>query len=117
MTLSAKELLEIHTQRFGQGDIEGLLSEYDPNVVVFTQNGVLRGASALRPLFEAMIEEFSMEGVSFELLSMHADGDHGYMTWKAETPKNSYLLGSDTFVLAHGKIVMQSSAILAHPKA
>ena len=52
-----------------------------------------------------------------ELLASHAEGDHAYIAWTAETPNAHYALGSDTFVLSEGKIVMQSSAIAATPKA
>jgi len=64
-----------------------------------------------------MLEEFSAEGVSFELTQRQAVGEHAYIAWRAETPQHSYALGSDTMVVRDGKIVMQSSAVSATPKA
>lgn len=114
--MDAAELLAKHLERFGRGDVDGLLSEYADDVVFFTRDAVLRGPGQLRPLFEAMVAEFSQAGVSFELLARHAEGEFAYIAWKAETPNNSYALGSDSFVVRGGKIVMQSSAVAATPK-
>lgn len=114
--MTADELLGQHLERFGRGDIDGLMSEYADDVTFFTQQGVLRGKDAIRPLFEAMIEEFSLPGVEFELTARHATADHAYIAWRASTPRHTYALGTDTMVVQGGKIVMQSSAVEAAPK-
>lgn len=114
--MDANQLLDLHTKRFAEHDLEGILSEYAEDAVLITAQGVLKGVDAIRPLFVAMFEEFSGEGVSFDLLARHADGDHGYLAWKAETAKNRYELGSDTLVLRDGKIVAHTAAIHAIPK-
>lgn len=108
--MSAEQLLVLHLQRFGSGDIEGLMSEYAADVVFITRDKVLHGPAEVRPLLEAMIAEFSQPGVSFELLARRTEGDYAYITWTAETPQHHYALGSDTFVVRNGQIVMQSSA-------
>ena len=114
--MSAEQLLAQHIERFGRGDVDGLLSEYADDVVFLSQDRVLHGPASLRPLFEAMIAEFSQPGVSFELLAQHADGDFAYVAWRADTPAHHYALGSDSFVFRDGKIVMHSVAIAATPK-
>jgi ketosteroid isomerase-like protein len=114
--MNADQLLAQHIERFGRGDIEGMLSEYAEDVVFFTQDGVLHGPAAVRPLLEAVIAEFSQPGVSMKLLARHVEGEFAYIAWRAETPANHYQLGSDTFVFRNDRIVMQSSAIAATPK-
>lgn len=114
--MTAQELLGKHLQRFESGDIDGLLSEYAADVVFITRDKTLRGPAEVRPLLEALIAEFSQPGVRFELLARRTEGDYAYITWTAETPQNQYTLGSDTFVVRNGKIVMQSSALAVTPK-
>jgi len=41
--MNAETLLSLHLERFGNGDIEGLMSEYADDVVFFTGQGTLRG--------------------------------------------------------------------------
>lgn len=115
--MNTDELLDLHVRRFASGDLEGLMSEYAPDVVFFTQQGVLHGPDAVRPLVAAVLAEFSLPGVSFELQARGVSGDFAYLAWRAETPKHVYALGSDTFVFREGRIVMQSAAVAATPPA
>lgn len=114
--MSAQQLLDQHLQRFGAGDIDGLLSQYAADVVFITRDKVLHGPAELRPLFEAMIAEFAQPGARFELLARQAEGEYAYITWTADTPQHQYALGSDTFVIRNGQIVMQTSAIAVTAK-
>jgi hypothetical protein len=75
------------------------------------------GPAALRPLFVAMFEEFALPGVTFELLARRVEGECAYIAWRAETPRRSYTLGADTFIVRGGRIVYQTSAIASSPKA
>jgi hypothetical protein len=43
-------------------------------------------------------------------------GDYAYILWTAETADNVYELGTDTFVVRHGKIVAQSFTGRIKPK-
>ena len=53
-----KDVLDHHLKCFGEGDLKGILADYAPNAVLFTSDGPLKGADAIRPLFQAMITEF-----------------------------------------------------------
>src|ERR1700758_3244521 len=53
-----KDVLDHHLKCFGEGDLKGILSDYAPGAVLFTPDGPLRGADAMRPLFQALIAEF-----------------------------------------------------------
>jgi ketosteroid isomerase-like protein len=93
-----------------KGDLEGLLSDYAPDAVLFTQDGPLKGPDAMKPLFEAMLEESGKPGASFSLKQRSVEGDHAYIVWTAQTADNVYELGTDTFVVRNGKIAVQSFA-------
>jgi len=113
---STKEVLDNHLKCFGEGDLEGILSDYAPGAVMFTSDGPLRGADAMRPLFQAMIAEFGKPGAVFSMKRQFVEGDYAYILWTAETADNVYELGTDTFVVRDGKIVAQSFTGRITPK-
>jgi hypothetical protein len=55
---SAAAVLDHHVQAFAAGDIEAMLSDYTGDSVFITPQGILNGPAEIRPLFEAIIEEF-----------------------------------------------------------
>jgi len=113
---STKEVLDNHLKCFGEGDLEGILSDYAPGAVMFTSDGPLRGADAMRSLFQAMIAEFGKPGAVFSMKRQFVEGDYAYILWTAETADNVYELGTDTFVVRDGKIVAQSFTGKIKPK-
>jgi ketosteroid isomerase-like protein len=111
-----KDVLEHHLKCFGEGDLTGILSDYAPGAVLFTPDGPLRGANAIRPLFQAMIVEFGKPGAAFSMKQYSVAGDYAHILWTAETADNVYELGTDTFVVRDGKIVAQSFTGKITPK-
>ena len=105
---STNDVLNNHLKCFDEGDLNGILSDYAPGAVMFTPDGPLRGADAMRPLFQAMIAEFKKPGASFTMKQRCVEGDYAYIVWTAETADNIYELATDTFVVRDGKIVAQS---------
>jgi len=114
--VSTKDVIDHHLKCFGELDLKGILSDYAPDAVIFTANGALRGVDAIRQLFQAMIAEFGKPGAAFHLKQQCIDGDHAYILWNAETADNIYELGTDTFVVSDGKIVVQSYTSKIAPK-
>ena len=113
---STKDVVDNHLKCFGAGDLEGILADYAPGAVLFTQDGPLRGAAAMRPLFQAMITEFQEPGAAFRMTRQSIEGDCAYLLWTAETADNVYEIATDTFVVRDGKIVAQSFAAKITPK-
>ena len=113
---STQEILDHHLQCFGEGDLDGILSDYTPDVVLFTPDGPLLGIAEIQPLFEAMLAEFGKPGATFEMKQMSVEGSYAYILWTAETAENLYEMGTDTFVVSDGKIVAQSFAGKITPK-
>ncbi|HTY64851.1 MAG TPA: nuclear transport factor 2 family protein [Acidobacteriota bacterium] len=113
---STKEAVDHHLKSFSQGDLEGLLSDYVPDIVLFMPDGSLRGTAAIRPFFQALFAEFAKPGASFSLKQQFVEGDLAYILWTAETADNVYEIGTDTFVVRDGKIVAQSFAGKITPK-
>jgi ketosteroid isomerase-like protein len=111
-----KDVLANHLKCFGEGDLKGILSDYAPGAVLFTPDGPLRGADAIRPLFQAMIAEFRKPGAVFTMKQQFVEGDYAYILWTAETADNVYEVGTDTFVVRDDKIVAQSFTGKIRPK-
>jgi ketosteroid isomerase-like protein len=113
---STKDVVDRHLDFFGKGDLKGILSDYAPGAVLFTPDGSLRGADAIRPFFQAMIAEFGKPDSAFSMKQQFVEGDYAYILWTAQTADNVYELGTDTFVVRDGKIVAQSFAGKITPK-
>ncbi len=113
---STKDVLDRHLKSFAEGDLKGILADYPPGAVLFTPNGPLRGADAMRPFFKALIAEFGKPGAAFSMKQQFVQGDYAYILWTAETADNVYEMATDTFVVRDGKIVAQSFAGKITPK-
>ena len=113
---STKDVIDHHLRSFGERDLKGILSDYAPGAVLFTPEGPLRGIDAIRPLFQAMLAEFGKPGSVFSMKQQFVEGDYAYILWTAETADNVYEMGTDTFVVRDGKIVVQSFAGKITPK-
>jgi ketosteroid isomerase-like protein len=113
---TTEDVLNNHLKCFGDGDLEGILSDYAPEAVMFTTEGPLEGIQEIKPLFQAMIAEFGKPGASFHMKHRTVEGDFAYILWSAETADNLYEVGTDTFVVRDGKIVAQSFTAKLSPK-
>ena len=116
MTATTQQVLEHHLKSFGEGDLEGILEDFADESVIFTPDGILRGPSERRGLFEAFFAEFAKPGASFEMKKQIVEGETAFIVWSAETADNVYELATDTFVVRDGKIVTQTFAGKVVPK-
>lgn len=113
---TTKDVLNHHIQSFGEGNLNGILSDYASNAVMFTPNGPLEGVEAIKNLFKGLLAEFAKPGSSFKLNHESVKGDYAYILWSAETADNIYDMVTDTLVVKDGKIVVQSFAAKILPK-
>lgn len=107
---STRSVIDNHLKCFGEGNLEGILSDYARDAVLFTAEAPLKGVDEIRPLLASMVAEFGKPGATFNLEHLSVEGDSGYILWTAETADNVYELATDTFVVRGGKIVVQSFA-------
>lgn len=114
---STQAVVNHHLERFFARDMQGVVADYAPDVVMIVPTGVLRGVHEIRPLFQGLIAEFAKPGATFDLQQQVIEGDVAYIRWVAETPDNTYQLGTDTFFVRHGKIAVQTFAFKATPRA
>jgi ketosteroid isomerase-like protein len=72
---STKDVVDRHLESFGKGDLKGILSDYAPGAILFTRDGPLRGADAMRPFFQALIAEFGKPDSAFNMKQQFVEGD------------------------------------------
>src|SRR5436305_7554178 len=108
--MSTKEVVDHHLSSFGAGDLEGVLSDYASDAVLFIPGGPKKGTAEIKRVFEELIAEFGKPGASFAVQELSVEGHYAYLLWSADTADNRYELATDTFVIQDGKIVAQSFA-------
>jgi ketosteroid isomerase-like protein len=101
---------------FGRGDVEAIVAQYQPDAVVITPQGTMRGTAQIRQMIEGIIGEFAKPGVTFELMHQAAEGPVVNFVWKADTGSNVYDLGTETYLLVDGKAAYQTFAAKISPK-
>jgi ketosteroid isomerase-like protein len=116
MASTTEDVLRRHVRCFFEGDLEGVVSDYSADAVLFTPDGPLKGHGPIREFVRALMKEFGQPGTTFSMQLQSIDGDFGYALWSAETADNVYEMATDTHVVRDGKIVAQSFAGQIKPK-
>jgi hypothetical protein len=114
---STEAVLNNHLERFGAGDLSGILGDYNDQSMMILPNGsVLRGVEQIKPLFVGLLAEFAKPVSTFKLGQKVIEGEIAYITWSAETADNVYEFVTDTFVIRDGKILVQTFGYKATAK-
>lgn len=105
--------LNHHLQALGQGDFEAILSDYAEDSVLFTPNGPVRGLEELRAFFADFLANTPPEFMQgLQILRQDCVGETAYVLWKSE---KFAPLGTDTFIIRQGKIIVQTFAAYMLP--
>jgi hypothetical protein len=109
--ISATEtVVRNHLQAFlDQKGIAAILADYDDEASFYGEARIYHGKQEIGTFFENFIASLPPGAVDrFSLRSLRVDGDLAYITWSAgrEIP-----LGTDTFIVRNGKIVLQTFAM------
>jgi ketosteroid isomerase-like protein len=110
------EIYDHHMAAFTDGDVSAMLEDYTDDSVILTNMGSFHGLEDIESLVTTYVEEFSKEGVEFEIDEQTVDGDVVFYAWHAETPDNVYDFGADTLIVRDGAIETQTSAVSVRPK-
>ena len=98
-----------HLQAFvEQKGIDAILSDYDDNARFHSEARTYQGKQEIGNFFASFIASLPPGATDrFSLRTLRVDGELAYITWSAgrEIP-----LGTDTFVVRNGKIVLQTFA-------
>jgi hypothetical protein len=116
------KVLDHHVASMKAGDLNGVLSDYSPDVVVVTPAGMVSPdgvfvGSEIRKLFSVLTSKDSLPGnKTMQTHYQNAGADTTIMQWVQfkGTPKE--ISGYDVFVVRGGKVVFQTVTLNAAKK-
>ena len=101
-------VLDNHLAAAQRGDLEGVLSDFSEDSVLYLPEGPVRGIAELREFYKTFLTKPpSGFPEAFELLRRDVDGEIAYIVWKAEP---GVQLATDTFLVRDRKIMVQTFA-------
>jgi ketosteroid isomerase-like protein len=107
-TKETNDVLDNHLAAAQRGDLEGVLSDFSEDSVLFLPQGPVRGMGELREFYKAFLTKpppgFPM---ALEILRRDVEGEVAYIVWKAEP---GVRLATDTFFVRDRKIMVQTFA-------
>ena len=97
-------VLTNHAEALGSGDLDAIMGDYaDEAVFISDTAGVVAGAAAIRDLFSVPLGLSNLQPTT-----VHVHGDCAYVCWTADGVR----LGTDTFVIRDGRIVLQTFTLV-----
>ncbi|KAB1187237.1 MULTISPECIES: nuclear transport factor 2 family protein [Haloferax] len=105
---TTQEVLDRHLALFGEGDMDGILADYDDSSIIITPERTYRGLDEIPWFFEGLFADFGQEGAVANIDLQKVEGDIAYITWSGETPDKVYEFCTDTFVVQDGVITTQT---------
>jgi ketosteroid isomerase-like protein len=101
-----------HLQAFlEQQPVTAIVSDYDDDARFYTEAEIYCGKREIHGFFEDFIASLPAQAIDrFTLRTLRVDRNIAYITWSVG---DDIPLGTDTFVVANGKIVSQTFAMYA----
>ncbi len=112
---TAADIFTHHLEVFGDGDIEGILSDYSEDSVMMYGDKQFTGLAGAREFFNLWLNDWIPAGSRFDLIDQQISDDMVYITWTAESENYVFDFGTDTFIMKNGKVWRQTVAT-AHRK-
>ena len=108
-TQQTEAVLGHHLEVVVAKDVDGILSDYTDASVLYTQVRQFRGLRELREFFTGFVALLIPEVLAkLKMVRQDVDGEIAYIVW---TVGDMIPLGSDTFVVRDGKIMVQTLAV------
>ena len=103
-----ESVLDHHLGAFVSKDLDQLLSDFTEESVLIGRDATYKGLDAIRGFFAPFLESFTPEMIdAFNMQRQDIQGEYAYIVWDIG---DIAPLGTDTFHIVDGKIMMQSFA-------
>jgi len=112
--LTPVDIVNRHMAAAGKGDIDAMANDYADDAVVLTAGHATQGKAAIRAMFDAMLGPKAKKS-DIKPTKVWSDGDVGFVTWVMNAGTPGAVNGTDSFVVHHGKVVVQSVFIGGPP--
>ena len=110
-TEQTRATFEHHLKAIFAKDVDAIMEDFAEDAVLFTPDGLFRGAGEVREFFIGFVANLTPEMLAdFSATRQEFDGEIAYLVW---TIGDIIPLGTDTFVVRNGKIVTQTFAMYA----
>jgi ketosteroid isomerase-like protein len=111
------QVLNHHLEALGGGKLDELLEDYVEDSVLVTPDGTIKGLRGIRAAFEGFLSGLFKPG-TYDLAfdARHVDGEVAYIVWHAKCASANIALGTDTFIVKDGKILVQTFAAKVEPR-
>ena len=113
------KVLDHHVANMKSGNLEGVLADYSPDVVVVTPAGMISPdgvfvGSDIRKLFSVLTNKDNLPGnKTMQTRYQNGGPDTSIMQWVQYKGTSKELSGYDVFVVRGGKIVFQTVTVNA----
>ncbi|HUA44400.1 MAG TPA: hypothetical protein VMA77_04190 [Solirubrobacteraceae bacterium] len=103
--MTTRDVYDRHMRNELGGDLDTILSDYAPDAIVATPDGIGSGHDYIRPIYGRLLPLIT----STEMMSsIQVLGDVLYLTFRAHRNGTDELIGSDTFVIRDDLIQMHT---------
>ena len=103
--------VQAYLHSLGQG-VDQILSGYGSDAILLTPGGSYQGQD-IREYYESFARDtLPLLAASYSLLRFDVIGEAAYLTWKADP---SIPMGTDTFLVHKGKIVLHTTSMYMQP--
>lgn len=112
--LSTEAVVSHHLQAFlRQEGVDAIVNDYNESARFYTETTIHHGKGEIRDFFVDFLQALPEDAIGrFELRTMKVEGPMAYITWNVGS---DIPLGTDTFVVENGEIVLQSFAMYGPP--
>ncbi len=108
--MSTESVIKHHIQALAEGDLDEIMADYSENSVFLTNDNVIEGLDGIRAVFAGAVANGGFV-VSMQHELYHNDA--AYITWNVP---GVIALGTDTFIVKDGSIVLQTNALMMAAK-
>ncbi|MCL2915488.1 nuclear transport factor 2 family protein [Shewanella corallii] len=110
-TQSNERIIRQHLEKLQQGDLYGVMADFDDDAILVMATGVIKGKAAIEEVFAGFLAGIiPPEKTTWTVDQLLVEGDVGYLVWSAKSNSHEISFASDSFFLQEGKIKAQTSA-------
>ena len=107
--MSTEAVLNHHLQAFSAGDADEAIKDYTEDSILITPDATLKGLSSIHAAFRDLFSGLFKSGTyDFTMDRTEVVGEIAYIVWHSVNQDADVTLGTDTYVIQDGKIVVQT---------
>ena len=110
LTRETTDILDHQNLAFVKGDVDEIMKDFSEQSTLFTPDGVLEGIDSIRKFYTDVTSNILPPGSDFKISRQQVRGQTAYIVWSAESKNYCFPLGTDTFFIKDGKIIVQTFA-------